>query len=220
MPYRLSDFASAPATMARMLDAVDYGVALIDSAGTTRFINAVACRNCIGAHPLAWDGSVLKAQRPEDAQALAAAVEVACRKGLQRMILLGHRGERTVAVSVVPIETADPCTDVDGPRWDAGRSELTRWAMLILGKSRLCDTLTIDAFAREYGLTDAECRVLRLLCGGEVPRSIARLLGVTVATVRTQIGEMRAKAGAASMGALIRMVSTWPPMYRVTPEAA
>ncbi len=225
MVYRLPDLAFAPATMARMLDAFDYGVALVDSAGRTRFVNTVARRACTGSHPLTWDGEDLKAQRTEDAQLLAMAVEAACRKGLQRMILLGQRGDRTVAVSVVPVDahagdTRDTGARGDALRWHAARTDPTRWAMLILGKSRICDVLTIDAFARLYSLTSAECRVLRLLCGGDVPRGIARLLGVTVATVRTQIGVMRAKVGVASMAALINMVSTLPPMPRATPEAA
>jgi DNA-binding CsgD family transcriptional regulator len=203
-----------------MLDAVDYGLALVDGAGRTRFINAIACRDCTGAHPLTWDGSVLKAQRPEDARALAEALEAACRKGLQRMIILGRCGERSAAVSVVPIEAEDLCVRTDDSRWDAGQPGLTRWAMLILGKSRLCDALSIDAFGRAFRLTNAEGRVLRLLCGGEVPRDIARRLGVAVSTVRTQITMMRGKAGARSMVALVRMVSVLPPLLRLTPEAA
>lgn len=216
MSYRLPAFGFAPTTMARMLDAVDYGVALCDRVGRTRFINAVARRDCTGSHPLAWDGSALKAHRPEDARALADAVDAACRKGLQRMLILGRGGERTAAVSVVSIEADDPCARIAGSHWDAP----TGWAMLILGKSRLCDTLSIDAFARAYRITDAECRVLRLLCGGEKPRSIARRHGVSECTVRTQIGVMRGKLGAPNMGALVRMVSALRPLLLLTPEAA
>jgi DNA-binding CsgD family transcriptional regulator len=62
------------------------------------------------------------------------------------------------------------------------------------------------------GLTPAETRVLELLCAGVRPTEIAGRAGVAVSTVRTQIGSIRAKTGAASIRELVRQVAVLPPL--------
>ena len=47
------------------------------------------------------------------------------------------------------------------------------------------------------------------------PTQIARQLNVTVSTVRTQIGSIRAKTGAASISDLVRQMAVLPPMLSV-----
>jgi DNA-binding CsgD family transcriptional regulator len=44
------------------------------------------------------------------------------------------------------------------------------------------------------------------------PTLIAQTQGVAVSTVRTQIGSIRAKTGAASISALVRQVAVLPPL--------
>ena len=103
----------------------------------------------------------------------------------------GDESDRT-GVSVVPLESAD-----DGPRA----------VLIVLGKREMCESLSVQGFARFHHLTGAEVRVLKELCNGVPPAQIAALLGVAISTVRSQIGSMRAKTGAESIRALVRQVA-------------
>jgi DNA-binding CsgD family transcriptional regulator len=84
--------------------------------------------------------------------------------------------------------------------------------LLVFGKRRLCESLSTDWFARERGLTWAETRVLQGLTSGLRPIEIAQRQGVALSTVRSQVRSLRAKTGAASIGALLGQVSSLPPM--------
>jgi len=50
------------------------------------------------------------------------------------------------------------------------------------------------------------------LCEGLHPRELAQRHGVSLTTVRSQIGSLRAKTGAGSIRNLVRQVSLLPPM--------
>jgi DNA-binding CsgD family transcriptional regulator len=87
--------------------------------------------------------------------------------------------------------------------------------LLMLGKRRVCEALSVDAYARSHGLTLAEARVLERLASGEAPCQAAQVLGVAISTVRTQIGQIRQKTGARSIRALLREIATLPPLMGV-----
>jgi DNA-binding CsgD family transcriptional regulator len=70
----------------------------------------------------------------------------------------------------------------------------------------------LQARQPEHELTPVETRVLAGLCDGLHPREWAQRHGVSLATVRSQIGGLRAKTGAGSMRDLVRQVSLLPPM--------
>jgi len=70
----------------------------------------------------------------------------------------------------------------------------------------------VQGFARGYGLTAAETRVLVALCNGVPPAQAAVELGVAISTIRSQIGSMRQKTGAESIRALVRQVAILPPV--------
>jgi DNA-binding CsgD family transcriptional regulator len=84
--------------------------------------------------------------------------------------------------------------------------------LLVLGKRQVCEQLSVQGFARSVSLTPAETRVLEQVCGGVRPNDIAQRAGVAVSTVRTQIGSIRAKTGAASIRELVRQVAVLPPL--------
>jgi DNA-binding CsgD family transcriptional regulator len=54
--------------------------------------------------------------------------------------------------------------------------------------------------------------VLAALCDGTPPRQIASALGVALSTIRSQLGAIRAKTGAASIRTLVRQVAVLPPL--------
>ena len=84
--------------------------------------------------------------------------------------------------------------------------------MAVFGRRRLCERISVQWFAQAHGLTPAESQVLELLCDGLDPRAIASANGVRMTTVRTHVGKIREKTGAACIRALIQQVATLPPI--------
>jgi DNA-binding CsgD family transcriptional regulator len=179
-----------------MLDEIDYGMLVINEQGQVAFQNHAARLELDGQHPLQLQGRTLQAQRPQDTASLHDAL-AAARRGLRRLLTLGE-GLCRVSLSVVPLR------EVIGP----GAS----FTLLLLGKRQVCEKLSVQGFARSVKLTAAETRVLEQLCGGVSPADIAAQAGVQVCTVRTQIGSIRAKTGAASIRELVQQVAVLPPL--------
>ena len=180
-----------------MLDEIDYGMLLVSSDGELHYLNHAACSELDHAHPLRLHGKHLRAQRTLDAAPLNDAL-AAAQRGLRKLVTLGE-GEQRVCVSVVPLT---------GTRAEGGALPI----LLVLGKRQFCQQLSVRAWARAMGLTDAETRVLEALCGGVRPAEIASRAGVKIATGRTQIGTARAKTGARSIRELVSMVAVLPPL--------
>ena len=190
--------ASLPARrMAQMLDTLDYGMLLVDDLGAVTHVNKAARRDLDAMHPLQLVGSQLQARLGVDAQPLHDALMGATRRGLRRLLWLGEGAQR-VSVAVVPL----PALGADA----------LPGATLLLGKRQVCEALTVDWFARSHGLTMAETAVMRGLCADLTPIEIAARQGVGLATIRTQIGNIRIKTGACSIRALVRQVAVLPPL--------
>ena len=199
-PERRAGAAPQSHCLKRMLDEIDYGMLLVSADQQVLYLNHAAWLELDGEHPLQIIGHALRAQRGQDVAPLHEAL-VAARRGLRKLLTLGC-AEQRVTVSVVPL-TAGAQPQAAGQ----GQSIL-----LVLGKRQVCQSLALQGLARELRLTAAEARVFEQLCGGVRPAAIARQLNVQVSTVRTQVGSIRAKAGAASIGALLRQVAVLPPM--------
>jgi DNA-binding CsgD family transcriptional regulator len=180
-----------------MLDEIDYGMLLVAADAQVLYLNHAARLELDGQHPLQLLGRALRAGRAQDVAPLFDAL-AAAQRGLRRLLTLGD-GEQRVGVSVVPL----PSTPND-PRG--------RLTLLVLGKRQVCQQLSVRGFARSVQLTAAETEVLELLCGGVDPTAIAQRKQVAVSTVRTQIGSIRAKTGAASIRDLVRQVAVLPPL--------
>ena len=180
----------------RMLDEIDYGMLLVGEDAELHYLNHAARIELDSAHPLQLQGRSLRAQRTQDGVPLQEAL-AAAQRGLRKLVTLGE-GDHRVSVSVVPLAGGDE-----------GQGLLT---LLVLGKRQVCEQLSVQGFARSVGLTPAETRVLEALCSGVRPAEVARLAQVKVSTVRTQIGSIRAKTGAASIRELVRQVAVLPPL--------
>lgn len=194
---RESSAGTSARILARMLDVVDYGLMLVHDGDRVAFANQIARNELDDRHPLQMVGNLLRARHPGDMAALRAALASAWHKGLQRLLTLDDDGDEPVTVAVVPMS--------DSPSAPPA-------AMLVFGKRNVCEDLSADAFARHYRLTDAEARVLKALCSGRRPSEIAAAQGVALCTVRTQIGCLREKVGAPSIGALLQKVARLPPL--------
>ncbi len=199
-PERRAAHAHSRHWLAATLDEIDYGLLLVGADGDALHVNHAARAELDASHPLQLLGRQLRARRPQDAAPLADAMQAAARRGLRKLLTLGE-GAHRVSVSVVPLSAPD-----------AGSDPVT---LLMLGKHQVCEALSVQGFACSHGLTAAETRVLAALCRGEKPTAIAVQVGVRISTVRTQIGNIRLKTGAASIRALVQQVAVLPPLMGV-----
>ena len=180
--------------LARALDEVDYGIVLVDGDAEVLHLNHRARELLSGELPLQLLGPRLRVRDARDACVLHDALRDATRRGLRRLLALSDDDTRQLA-ALVPVEPGV--------------------AALLLGRTRVCEDLSIQCFARTHALTAAETRVLAALGRGATPNQIAREQGVKLSTVRTQIGAIRDKTGAASITGLVRLVAALPPMLSV-----
>lgn len=175
-----------------ILDEVDYPMVLVTQELAVRLANRWAQSLLRAPQALTLQPGRLQADDEGGRQALRAAVADAIGRGLRRALVL--RGLGTVAVVPVPGDDGDAT------------------ALLIFAKPSVCQTLSIDGFAREFALTPGETEVLHGLCAGESPLRIAHQRGVALSTVRTQIGSLRAKTDAKDIRALMRQLARLPPL--------
>ena len=186
-----------------VLDEIDYGVVMLDADMHVVHLNQAARVELDGAHPLLRNDREIRTRRAQDEAPLADALGAA-QRGLRCMLSLGD-ARHPANVAVVPL---------------AGPHGVGTATLLMLGKREVCETLSVQGFARCHQLTGAETRVLLELCRGTPPGEIASGLGVAVSTVRTQIGNVRLKTGATSIRALVRQVAVLPPLVSVLRHAA
>lgn len=177
--------------LAGALDEIDYGVLLTDGDGRVLHANHPARRTLVDTHPLTLFDGRLQARDDRDVVPLRDALVAAAQRQLRRLLTLG-RDLAPHAVAVVPL---------------GGQI-----AAVVLGKTQVCEDLSVQCFARCHALTPAEARVLAALGAGAAPAEIADQQGVKLSTVRTQIGAIRDKTGVSSITALVRLVAALPPM--------
>ena len=190
-------FLLRSACLAAVLDELDYGILLlVDGGCRVANVNHKASIELDDDHPLRLARGMLEARLPADAAPFRNAVDAAFNQGLRRLLTVGE-GRRQISLSIVPLSGAE-----DG----------SAAVLVILGKSAVCEALSISGFCRSHGLTSSEAQVLAELSGGKSPKEIARHLGVAITTVRTHIQNTRAKTGAPSIGALMARVAILPPL--------
>lgn len=206
-PERRGGAALVTRLLALMLDEVDYGLVLLGSDELVLHVNHAARAELDEHHPLQLVGRHVRARMGSDTAVLAEALQAAAHRGLRRLLNLGGDGVR-VGVSVVPLPPSATAA------WD-GTSQEHHPILLMLGKRQMCATLSVQGFARGHHLTQQEERVLLALCEGRRPNDIAADHGVKIATVRTQIANIRSKTGAGGIRELVRQVAVLPPQRTV-----
>lgn len=190
-PVAATEALSIGSLLAHALDEVDYGIVLVGADERVLHLNRRARQLLQADGSLRLDAGRLTACHARDEACLQTALRNATQRGLRAMLALGD-GEHRQLAALVPVQ--------DGV------------AALLLGRTRVCEELSLQCFARTHALTPAETRVLAALGRGEAPAQIARDLGVALCTVRTQIGAIRDKTGAASITALMRLIGSLPPV--------
>jgi DNA-binding CsgD family transcriptional regulator len=192
--------AAAPAEpllarwLAQSLDHVGRGMLVMTEGARLLHANRLARLALQGGHPLQVENGRLRAATAHDTQALHDALEAAMRRGVRRLLYLGH-GQNVGVVAVLPLE----------PQGGGA-------ALISLPQERGTQDLAVHSFARQYSFTGAETAVLEALLAGRRPDEIACAKGVQLSTVRTQIGQLRQKCGAHSIRELLDRVGALPPM--------
>jgi DNA-binding CsgD family transcriptional regulator len=197
---RVDGGAAGGGLLLRVLDQLDYGLMIVTSNASVRFANRVALRQCSAAHAMRLHDGCVRVRHEGEHLAFTKAL-AASLQGRRSMLTL-HSQDAPVSLAVVPV--ADPI--------EPGGAQV---ALLVFGRRQVCEPLSVEFFAREHRLTAAEIVVLRKLCDGAAPAQIACECGVALSTVRTQVGSIRLKTGARSIGDLVRRVTVLPPMVSV-----
>lgn len=181
--------------MSLVLEELDYGVLVLDASGRVLHCNLAARRGLDNDHPLHLAGKHLRANDPKDGAQLSEALRAAERDGRRCLLRLGA-GTGKANVVIVPLN----------------RDVAQAAVLLVLERRQLCGELAAQWFALRYGLTPTETEVLKALSAGARPNDVAGHQGVAISTVRTQIQSIRIKAGAASIGELLRQLAMLPPL--------
>jgi DNA-binding CsgD family transcriptional regulator len=181
----------------RLLDEIDYGMALVTIDGTTVFTNRQAVQELESAGPLEMIRGQLHATDADDHDLLRLAIANAGR-ARRALVTLGDE-DHLLSVAVQPFK----CDFHDGDEY---------LALLTFGKRPVADTLRIALFARLQNITAAEARVLESLCEGVNPKDIATQQGVALSTVRSHISSMRVKTHSANIRELVGRVASLPPV--------
>lgn len=186
--------------MRRVMDELDYGIIIVDAQGEVNYVNRTARSDHVSAGLSGLTaGERLSAVSDDETLELLRAVRDAATLSRRSLVRLGTGMRQCIAVLPLnePTETIGP---VDGQ------------ALLLFGRRKVCEPLSIAFFARTFGLTPAETQVLEALCQGEPPTRIAARNFVALSTVRTQLTAIRLKTQTGSLRELVRQVSTLPPI--------
>jgi len=195
--------AISAALLAGVLDQLACGVMVLRACARVCYANREALRACGSAGGLHVSRGRLVAAHEDERCDFARALRSAC-EGRRSMVTF-RSFDPWLRLAVMPLGM--------GEHEAAGAED--RRALLVFGKPQPCEPLSETFFAREYGLTATESSVLAALCQGLRPAQIAQAQGSAISTVRTHIAAVRDKTGATSIGALVRMVTTLPPMASV-----
>ena len=120
--------------LAAALDELDYGIVLVFDGLNVVHINDAARIELDDKHPLQLQGDELRAKLARDVAPLHEAVTDASVRGMRRLLTVGKDAERA-SVSIIPLEAADT-----GPRA----------VLVVLGKRTVCESLSVQGFARSY----------------------------------------------------------------------
>jgi DNA-binding CsgD family transcriptional regulator len=185
---------STPGLLTAIVDQLALGILVADRHRTVIHANRAARAALRGTGVRITPDAKLEALCASDAAALERALGAAA---MQRRSLIAVGSERqrlSIAVQPLTMPTAG-CKP---------------HAMLLLSKPVLCDSTTLEAFARAHRLTPAETAVLDALCGGYRAKEVAMRTRSSVPTVRGHLRSIYVKTGARNLQALLARVASLP----------
>jgi len=199
---RTGPAASLAQLLACVLDEVDYGLLMLSADGTVVHANHAARAELESTTSLRLSGKRLVSRTAKEQQQLDDALAAARDLGLRTMLTIAAAGTShdRIGLSIVPLPAA------------LTQAHAGHAVLISFERSRIAETLSVDAHAREHGLTTREQQVLAALCDGLRAKEIATRLAIGEATVRTHVKNIKAKTGCASIVDIVNQVSRLPPM--------
>ncbi len=186
----------------RMLDAMEYGMVLVDERAGLCHANQLGMDELSGIGPMLLREGRIVAPHADHRAILRGALADALR-GHRRLMTFEVEGG-SCAIAVVPMHVDDDPVE-------------SRLALLVFGKRAEAAGLSVDFYARAKGLTSAESNVLVHLTKGVEPVEIARRQGVAISTIRSQIASVRLKTSAGSVRELLDRIAKLPPIRSAMP---
>lgn len=190
--------------LASVLDEVDYGLVLMAADGHVVHANHAARVELAGAKSLQLVGRRLSGRSAVDQRALDDALAGARDGGKRRMLAFAPANAlsegKSCDLSIVPLPAA------------LSANHSGHAVLIALPRSRIAETLSVDAYARELGLSRREQQVLTGLCEGLRVKEIAVRLEIGDETVRSHVKRLKAKTGCAGIVDIVNQVSRLPPM--------
>ena len=201
---KVVDLQKADATsFADVLDGIAAGLILVDAAERIVHCNTRGALMLEGESVVSGRGGKLSA------------VDTEAKQQLHDIIVEASAGDMAIGSKSIVV----PLTARDGDSYVAHILPLTSGARrrIALGYSAVAAVFVrnaelelphpVEALAKRYGLTAAEMRVLFAIveCGG-VPE-VARMLGVSQATVKTHLQRVFGKTGAARQSELVKLIA-------------
>jgi DNA-binding CsgD family transcriptional regulator/PAS domain-containing protein len=196
------------ARMTETLDALQCGVVLTDANGTILHANQAAEEMLRSGTPIRGNGRILGASAASATEELFAAIKLAA----QDEAKIGKTG---LAVRLTGRDRL-PCVahvlPMNGSELRTRLRPAAVAAVFIAQPGKDADGI---ALAAAFGLTPAETQVLSSLLAGRTRAETSAHLGITLATTKTHLINIFAKAGVTRQAELMRLVSqVLPPVKR------
>lgn len=186
-----------------MLNAIDYGLVLLDDEARVVLINRLASAETDTGRVLRLCGNHLTAATREQAMRIDAALDD-CARGRRSLLTFGGEAG-DLALSFIPLsDGADPAA--------GRRSCCYPYSLVLFSKREVCARFTLQQFGRQHHLSAAELALLPAISRGLGAEATAAEHGVGVTTVRSQFSGIRHKTGVKSMRELMARLNRLPPI--------
>lgn len=196
-------------SLAASLDLFDFAVIAVGPEGRILHANAAAEAMFAAGGPVLSAGGKLSACGPETANellqtiALAQMSDASVKGSGWGAPLRGPNGEAAIA-HILPIAHSVVRQSI-APRASA---------MVFVSMADRPRAMNYAGFARQFGLTASETRVVQCIVGGAAVAQVAETLGVSEPTVRTHLQRIFLKTGASNQTRLIKLAGSVIPPVR------
>jgi DNA-binding CsgD family transcriptional regulator len=195
--------------LVQTLDLIDLAILLVDRSGRVFYSNRAAREFISGGHLLRLCHGRLASFSPKASAGLHGAIAALARLG----------GDRTRHGAVVPLTDADGTVraaswvlPLASRRPDPIEPGRTGCAVVVVREIARANAISSDFFARCYGVTQAERRLLETLAEGMTVAEAGHALNVSLNTVKSHLKSLFAKTGTNRQAELMRLaLNTMPP---------
>lgn len=184
-----------------MLDEIDYGLVVIGSDARILLANQLARMELGGERFVRRHQDKLAPSVARYGSKLEAALG-GVRRGLRSLVTFSV-ADAELALSFVPLNSG-----MQG----AAQLADAPLALVLFGRRDACEALTLQQYGQLHGLTGAEQALLPAIIRGLSVEAIAQQQGVSLSTVRTQLGSIREKTGAKTLRSLTARLTSLPPI--------